>query len=365
MDILYAIAGISAISTLLSAVIVLMEKYINNYGECTIVINDNERIIKIQGGGSLLTSLSQNDIYIPSACGGKATCGLCKVQVLEGGGIMLPTEEPYLDKGDRELNMRLSCQVKVKGDMKIVVPRELFSIRAFKTEVENIEDLTYDIKLFRLKLLEPGAIEFKAGQYIQVESKPYGKIKESAIRAYSMSSIPTEKDHVELIVRLVPGGVCTTFLHEHLKLGDTLNITGPYGEFYIREGADTLVFIAGGSGLAPIKSMILDLILKNTDKKMIFFFGARSKKDLFYYEFFRELEEKHGNFTYYPALSHPDEGDDWVGDRGLITDVVSKYVPDGINKQAYLCGSPGMLKACIEVLKKMGFSDDTIFYDEF
>jgi Na+-transporting NADH:ubiquinone oxidoreductase subunit F len=163
----------------------------------------------------------------------------------------------------------------------------------------------------------------------------------------------------------VPGGICTTFLHEHLKEGDEITFAGPFGDFYLHEGGDELIFIAGGSGLAPIRSLVLDILEKNLDKKMKFFFGAVRKRDLYYLDFFRELEAKYDNFTYIPALSGATPEDEWTGDEGLITDVVARHVPDAEGRQAYLCGSPGMINACIQVLTRIGFGRDAIFFDEF
>jgi len=365
MDILLTVLSISSISTVLAIIIVIAEKYLNDYGDCEIDINNGSKKVTVQGGDTLLSSLGENKIFIPSACGGKATCGSCKVKVIEGAGDVLPTEEPYLSENEINENIRLSCQIKIKRDIKIVIPEDFFNIKEYKARVESIIDKTYDIKEFRLGLIEPSEIDFRAGQYIQIKTKPYEKIKETVSRAYSVSSVPSEKTGIEIIVRLVPGGICTTFMHEYLRVGDEVILSGPYGDFYLREDADDYIFIAGGSGLAPIKSMIFDILEKRIDKNMIFFFGAGSKKDLYYYEMFKELDNKHENFNYVPALSRPDVDDKWDGEIGLITDIVSRYVDDEMKNHAYLCGSPGMLDACINILKSKGFTDQTIFYDKF
>jgi Na+-transporting NADH:ubiquinone oxidoreductase subunit F len=355
---------ITGISTFLAIVVVISDKLFNSYGECSININ-NEKDLKVDGGQTLLTSLSENKIFIPSACGGKATCGLCKVKVIKGGGTLLPTEEPYLSEEEKSDNIRLSCQVKVKNDMEIFIPDEIFSIKEYKTILEKTTDLTHDIKEFRFSLIIPPEIKIKAGQYIQVKTRPYGKIKDSVFRAYSVSSSPSEKGFLELIVRKVPGGICTTYMHDYLEAGDDVILTGPYGEFYIHEGADKYIFIAGGSGLAPIKSIVFDLMEKGSDKEMHFFFGAVSKKDLYYYDLFRQIEKKHRNFHYYPSLSRPADGDEWKGETGLITDIVAKHIKSSEKSHAYLCGSPGMIDACVKVLEQTGFDESMIFYDKF
>lgn len=365
MSILVTVLSLSTLATILAALVVLADYNLNNYGVCTININDGTRTLKVNGGASLLTSLAINKIFIPSACGGKATCGLCKVTLVESAGPVLPTEEPYLTDQEKQSGVRLACQLKVKHDLKISIPEEFFSVKQYRTKVLKITDLTHDIKEFQFKLLEPQDIGFKAGQYVQVDSKPYGTIADVVNRAYSISSMPSEKDIVELIVRLVPGGVCTTFMHEHVEVGDEITFAGPFGEFYLREGAEELIFIAGGSGLAPIRSLILDILQRDPSKKMQFFFGAVRKRDLYYVDFFRELAKKHPNFRYIPALSGATPEDAWDGEEGLITDVVARHVPDAQDKQAYLCGSPGMINACLKVLAKIGLSDEHIFYDKF
>lgn len=365
MTILLTVVSISLMGAVLAAIVVLADLKLNNYGVCSIDINNGQRRLSVNGGSTLLASLASQDIYIPSACGGKATCGLCKVAILGEVGPVLPTEEPYLTEEEAVQGTRLSCQLKVKRDLKIAIPEEFFSIKRYRTKVVQITDLTHDIKGYRFQLLDPKELDFLAGQYVQVESKPYGSVTEVVSRAYSISSLPSEKGFIELIIRLVPGGVCTTFMHHHVKEGDEITLAGAFGDFYLREGADELLFIAGGSGLAPIKSMVLDILEKGIPKQMTFFFGAVKKRDLYYVEFFNELQEKYPNFRYVPALSDPDPEDDWQGEVGLITDVVARHVADGHNKQAYLCGSPGMINACINVLTKLGLDEDQIFYDKF
>ena len=365
MEILITILSVTGIATVLAIMIIVAEKFLNDYGECKIDINDGEKNLTVDGGSSLLSSLASNKIFIPSACGGKATCGLCKVKVMDGAGPVLPTEEPYLTPAEIKDGVRLSCQVKIKKDIKVYIPEELFNIKEYKATVIKIEDRTHDIKEFRFKFAEGEEIKFKAGQYMQIETKPYGKIKEKAIRAYSISSVPSDNKGVDLIIRRVPGGLCTTYMLDHVKEGDEVRLTGPYGDFFMRDDCDEYIFMAGGSGLAPIKSIVMDIVERKLDKKLIFFFGAVTKKDLYHIEFFKEIEKEYPNFQYIPALSNPAPDDGWEGETGLVTDVMKKYVDTGKNKHAYLCGSPGMINACVKVLTSISFNEEHIFYDKF
>lgn len=365
MPIVLTVLSVSLLSSALAVLVVLSDRFFNNYGECQIDINDGQRLLKVEGGASLLSALASQSIFIPSACGGKATCGLCKVRITNPIGPVLPTEEPYLSADEIDQGIRLSCQVKVKANLTLSIPEELFNVEQYRVRIEKITQMTRDIKEYRFRLLEPQDATFKAGQYMQIDSKPYRQVSAGVTRAYSISSVPSERGTIDLIIRLVPKGICTTFMHEHAQEGDELTMRGPFGDFYLRDGAEELIFIAGGSGLAPIKSMVFDILERGLDKKMIFFFGAVTKSDLYYVELFTELAEKHDNFRYVPALSSPDASDNWQGETGLITDVVTRYVTDGLNKQAYLCGSPGMLNACINVLGDIGLKEDSIFYDKF
>ena len=363
--ILRTVGSLALISAVLSAIISISEKVFNNYGTCELDINNGEKKLSVEGGRSLLSTLASEKIYIPSACGGKATCGLCKVRVLEGAGPLLPTEEPYITPEERAKHFRLSCQIKVKGNMKLGIPDELFNIKEFMCEVESITDMTYDIKRLRMKLPPGQTISFKAGQFMQFYSKPYGKIKEEAFRAYSISSKSSEHDHVELLIRLVPNGIVTGYVHTALKEGDQVRLSGPYGDFYLRGNCEELIMIAGGSGLAPIRSLVYEVIEKGLPHKMRFFFGANTLRDLYYMEEFEGIQKAYPQFTFIPCLAFPKPEDNWTGGTGFVTVALDNQVDTGTGKEAYLCGSPGMLDACIKVLKTKGFTDQTIFYDKF
>lgn len=368
-EIFMTVLSITGISIILAMVISLADKKLNDYGICLLNINDGSRELEVVGGQTLLTSLAENKIFIPSACGGKATCGLCKLQVMEGAGPLLPTEEPYLSQKEREDHFRLACQVKVKGNMILHIPEELFNIKEFLTTVEKLEDLTHDIKLVRLKLPAGEELKFKPGQFMQFYTKPYGKIKESVFRAYSISSPPSDKDHVEFCIRQVPDGVCTTYVHTALKEGDTVPLSGPYGEFYYRGNTPKMILVGGGSGLAPLRSLVLDNLEKGVEADMTLYFGAQSLRDLYYTEEFKALEEKHDNFHFIQALSRPQEDDDWDGNVGRITlpleEDLKKMEGDGSDIEAYLCGSPGFLASVRKLLTDYGVPSSQIFFDEF
>ena len=364
VDILKAVAVVGGVSALLALLLAVADALVANYGVCTITIND-DRKLKVEGGEPLLATLMSQGIFIPSACGGRGSCAYCKVKVLDGGGPLLPTERPLLTAEEIDAGVRLSCQCKVRNDMALEIPEELFNIREYRAVVERLTDLTHDCKGVRIRLVEPDEIRFRAGQYVQLRSEPYGDVKDEVYRAYSVASAPAETGAVELIVRLVPDGIMTTYVFEHLREGAEVVLNGPYGEFYLREGDARPVFIAGGSGIAPIRSILLDTPDEVARRGGIFFFGAREKRDLVLLDEMREFAEAHTGYEYVPALSAPAEGDGWDGETGLITEVLDRRLESVENVEAYLCGSPGMIDACIEVLKGKGLAEELIFYDKF
>ncbi|MFZ5515037.1 MAG: NADH:ubiquinone reductase (Na(+)-transporting) subunit F [Candidatus Zhuqueibacterota bacterium] len=364
--IIIATAAMAGISGILSILLVIAERFLGNYGECKILIN-NEKELTVNGGASILASLNQQKIFLPSACGGRGTCAYCKCKVFEGVGPLLPTEEPLLTKQEIDSHVRLACQVKVKQDIKIEIPEELFNIKEFDVDVESIKNLTYDIKLLRLKLVEPKEINFIPGQYVLLISKPYPGVKESVSRAYSIASPNYEKNHLDLMVRLVPEGICTTWVHQHLQENERIKIVGPMGDFQLHKGDGEIIMIAGGSGMAPMVSLLAEIAEKKIDRKVTYFFGSVAKRDLFYLEEMAAFEKQISNFKFVPALSQPAEGDEWEGETGLITIPLSQYIKDNDNSksQAYLCGSPGMINACTVILKKYNFTTDRIYFDPF
>lgn len=364
-EVITAVLVCSAVSAVLAALILIAAATIGNYGECEIDINDGAKKLKVEGGQSLLATLNAEGIFIPSACGGKGSCGLCKIKVSEGAGDPLPTELAWLNSDELKDSVRLACQVKVRNRLRIRMPEEYFQVKQFHTRVESIVDLTHDIKEVTLKLETPHAFEFRAGQFMQIMVPRYELSKEEVYRAYSLSSSPDDHQHMEFQIRLVPNGICTTFVHKYLKVGDPLSVNGPYGDFYLRDSDSDIILIAGGSGMAPIKSILMDMKLKGIKRKTRYFFGAVARRDLFHLDTMLRFEQELHDFKFIPALSSPADDDRWDGETGLITEVLCRHLEENTSAEAYLCGSPGMINACIKVLHTKGLTDDTIFYDKF
>ena len=363
--ILTDIALLSAISGVLAIVMVIAEKWLSNYGDCKIDIN-GKRQLTVKGGNSLLSSLTEKQIFLPSACGGRGTCGACKCKVLSGGGPLLPTERPLLSATElKEGNIRLACQVKVKSEINIEIPASIFNIRRFEATVAEIIDYTYDIKGILFKLADGESIDFMAGQYVQLETSPYDKVKQKVSRAYSISSKSELQNALQLIIRYVPEGICTTWVHQHLKLGDKVFFTGPYGDFFLRDTEADIIYVAGGSGKAPIKSMLEHLAESGCRRKMTYFFGARTKKDLYLTDEMTAFENVFPDFKYVPVLSAPEPGCDWTGKTGFVMPYFKDAIRDPKNTEAYLCGSPGMINAVTKALMENGIPKEKIYYDSF
>lgn len=370
MSYLIAPLAIGAIAGVMAALIAIVDMVANNYGEVTIDINSGKKDMTVKGGSPLLITLSSEGLYLPSACGGRGSCGACKCKVITDIGPHLPTETPYLLPEELKENVRLACQVKVKQSLGIEISEDLFNVKQFNATVLSIKDVTYDIKEV-LYDLNGESVEFEAGKYVQLVIPPYGKIKGTTQRAYSMSSRPSDKTHIEVLVRLVPGGIATTYVHEHLKVGQRMDLIGPFGDFRRTEGDSVMLCIAGGSGMAPFKSMLYDMLESGEKEREVwYFFGARTTRDMFYLDQMRDLETKLPNFHFVPALSEPEEGDNWDGPTGLITEVLDAYLKEyidikGKKVEGYLCGSPGMIDACNRVMNDNGIIQDNVYYDKF
>lgn len=359
-------AVLGGINTILAIILVVAERFLVDYGECKITIND-EKELTVNGGSSILTTLNGQKIFLPSACGGRGTCAYCKCKVTEGGGVLLPTEEPFLSASEIEESVRLACQVKVKQDLRIVIPEELFLISEFEAEIVLIKNLTHDIKLLRMRLVDPEEIRFVPGQYVQLQSQPYGRVRESVSRAYSIASPNSETRNIDLMIRLVPEGICTTWVHEHLKEGDHIKFTGPMGDFRYHDGKGEILMVAGGSGMAPMIPLLAQLAALKTGRKVTYFFGAVTSSDLFYVDEMRRFEQEFPDFTFIPTLSLPDAEDHWEGETGLVTESLTFYLKGRNTEEAqgYLCGSPGMINACVEVFNDHGLTRERIYYDPF
>jgi Na+-transporting NADH:ubiquinone oxidoreductase subunit F len=394
-----------AVILLLVSVLLFVEAKVVKKEDCSVVVNDDaEKSIKVSSGVTLLSALINNDILIPCACGGKGTCGTCKCVVEEGGGDILPTELTHISRKEKEKNVRLSCQLKVKQDMKIRVPDEIFNIKKYHATVVSNDNVATFIKELVLKL-DPGEqLDFQAGAYIQIDIPEYevafksfnvekkyrevwkqfklwdlhAKAEEPAFRAYSLANPPSEPDVLKFTIRIatpppgatdIPPGIGSSFVF-NLKPGDRVTLTGPYGEFLVKDTEKEMCFLGGGAGMAPLRSQILhELETEGAKRKITFWYGARSLQELFYYDEFKALEAKHENFTFYVSLSDPQPEDDWNGLTGYIHNCayeqyLSKH-KDPTEIEYYLCGPPMMIDAVVNMLDSLGVEPEMIAYDKF
>lgn len=374
-------------------------------GDVRIIINDDEdKSLTVPAGSSLLNTLADNKIFIPSACGGMGSCGVCTVHVLEGGGAMLPTEKGFINRGQAREGCRLSCQVKVKNDMRIEVEPEVFSVRKWECKVRSNDNVATFIKELVLELPPGEAVPFKAGGYIQIECPPHvveyknfvvdkeyredwdkfdmwrfvSKVEEPVTRAYSMANYPEEKGIIMLNVRIasppprqpdLPPGQMSSYIF-NLKPGDEVTISGPFGEFFAKETKNEMCFIGGGAGMAPMRSHIFDQFRRlETDRKVTFWYGARSLREAFYVEDFDSIAKDFPNFEWHMAMSEPQPEDNWEGYTGFIHQVVHDHylkdhpAPEDI--EYYLCGPPMMLDACMKMLDSLGVEPENILFDDF
>lgn len=291
-------------------------------------------------------------------------CGLCKVKVLEGAHAWSPAELAKLTPSERAEGMRLSCQVVAQGPLRIEIPQSVLAARKFRGQVIRKRNLTRDIVELRIRLMDPSRITFVAGQYVRLQSVPYRDLP-SVERAYSIATPPSEAGFVEFLIRRVPGGISTTWIFDILSERDIVEFTGPYGDFHISSSNLPALFIAGGSGLAPFWSILRDLKHKRVHRDIKLFFGALTRDDLLLAEELEKLQSDLPGFRFVPALSKEPQESEWPGERGLIADVVCRLCPDHAPHEAYLCGSPAMIEACLKVLHDKGIADDRIFFDKF
>jgi Na+-transporting NADH:ubiquinone oxidoreductase subunit F len=363
MTYLLPIGVLSGLFTSLAVALLLAERFLVNYGTCRVDINAGEREMDVEGGQTLLSALYGNKVYIPSACGGRGACSYCKVTVLEGGGPVLPTETSYLSRPEIRSGLRLACQVKVRQDIRVRIPEELLNVKLFSATVLSSRVLTHDIKEVTFTLVDPAQISFRPGQYVQVQApSPEGPV----FRAYSLSNPVREFDRVRLVVRLVPGGIASTYIH-NLTVGDPVTLTGPFGEFRLNEDPETeIICVAGGCGMAPIRSIIHSLYDRWPDRSCWLFFGCRTTADIFYLDEFKALNRQHPGFHVVYALSGPLQPDEkWDGDKGFIHLSVDKYLEPGTKRQAFLCGPPPMVEAVMRILAERGLRPEDMFYDKF
>ncbi|OGD79000.1 MAG: hypothetical protein A2Y64_04140 [Candidatus Coatesbacteria bacterium RBG_13_66_14] len=358
--ILTSAAVIGGIALALGLILALADKFLADYGVVTLTINGDKEL-SVKGGNSLLYTLFQQKYFIPSACGGKGTCAYCKLVVTEGAGPYLPTEKIVLTDEEMAKNVRLSCQVKVRGAMRVEIPAEYFEIGEYEAVLEKAELVTPAIKELTFRLADPPAIKFKAGQYVQIQAPAPGT-GEAVYRAYSMASLPSLRETVSFNVRLEENGVASTYLFG-LKDGDPVKFSGPYGEFLYSRSGRNAVCLATGVGLAPFRSLIPDILESDPDVEVFLFFGARVKGDLYGGA---DIEEwaKNPKFHYIPILSG-EEGD-WDGERGRM-DVVffAKFFESHAQDEYYLCGAPVVVNSLTAELIKRGVPEGRIHFDKF
>lgn len=363
-EILSTVLSMSAISGSLALLLSIANKTIANYGEKKLTINDDKELA-IEGGDSLLSSLIENEIFIPSACGGKGSCGYCKVKVIEGGGEFLATEAGYVSNDERQAGVRLSCQCKVKEDIKIEIPEELFNVKQYDYTVVQNKLVNSTITHVILKLPKGKQIHFKPGQYIQILTPTYKGNDEEVYRAYSMAGPPSQKDKIELFIGRVPEGVCTTYIHDYLKESDKLTVVGPFGDFYYKDNDREMIMVAIGTGMAPIMSILRYMHENKIDRKCTFFFSARNSKELYMMDKIEEFKRDMPNFKFIYSLTRASEEDNWTGDTIRVNDLIKKYLDNGKNKEAYMCGSPRMIDSADAALKEIGLPEELIYYDKF
>lgn len=372
-------------------------------GNVQIVVND-KRIIEVPTGGKLLGALAGAGIFVSSPCGGSGSCGQCRVRVFEGGGAILPTETAHINKRDARAGYRLSCQLAVKQNMKIAVPDEVFGVKKWECTVRSNDNVATFIKELILELPAGENVEFRAGGYIQIECPPHrcsfkdfdiaerfrqdwdrfnlwqyvSQTREVVTRAYSMANYPEERGIIMLNVRIatpppktdgVPPGQGSSYIFA-LKPGDKVNIMGPFGDFFARETDNEMIFVGGGAGMAPMRSHIFDQLCRlNSKRKITFWYGARSKNEMFYVDDFDRLAREYENFEWHVALSEPLPEDNWEGYTGFIHqvlyDVYLKHHSAPEDCEYYLCGPPMMSKAVITMLLDQGVERENILYDDF
>ena len=366
---------------------------------------DPKNSIDVSAGGKLLNVLADQKIFLSSACGGGGTCGQCRVKVKAGGGDILPTERSHINKREAKEGWRLSCQLTCKQDLDIEVPAEVFSIKKWKCKVRSNHNVATFIKELVLELPPGEEVPFRAGGFIQIECPPHvvnykdfevekeyqgdwdqfnlwrykSVVKEDVTRAYSMANYPEEKGIIMLNVRIasppprapegIPPGKMSSYIFG-LKPGDEVTISGPYGEFFAKDTKNEMIFIGGGAGMAPMRSHIFDLFKRiHTDRKVSFWYGARSLREMFYQEDFDGIAKENSNFEWHVALSDPMEEDHWKGYTGFIHNVLYenylKNHPAPEDCEYYICGPPMMLQACKNMLEDLGVEPENILFDDF
>jgi Na+-transporting NADH:ubiquinone oxidoreductase subunit F len=403
-EIFYSVLIFTGILLLLALTILWIRARLVPQGAVKIRVNE-ELDLSVPTGGRLLGTLADAGIYVPSACGGGGTCGQCRVKVVAGGGSLLPTEASLITKREAADGERLACQVAVSQDLDISVPEDVFGVQKWECVVRSNDNVATFIKELVLELPAGETLNFKAGGYIQIECPPhalgystfdigeeyigdwerYGLLQlestvtESAVRAYSMANYPEENDIIMLNVRIatpppnvmdkVPTGIMSSLIF-NLKPGDSVTVSGPYGEFLARDTDAEMIFIGGGAGMAPMRSHIFDQLRRlGSKRKISFWYGARSLREAFYVEEFDQLAAQHENFSWHLALSDPLPADEWTGLVGFIHEVLfDNYLADHSapeDCEYYMCGPPMMIAAVVQLLDDLGVDEENILFDDF
>jgi Na+-transporting NADH:ubiquinone oxidoreductase subunit F len=404
-EILVGVVSFTAIVLALVFVILAARSKLVATGEVTITINqDPDKAVRVPVGGKLLGALASRGIYLPSACGGQGTCAQCKAKVLKGGGDLLPMERDALNRRQVREGVRLGCMVPVKQDLVIEIAPEAFEVKKWQCTVRSNRNVATFIKELVLELPPGEDVDFRAGGYIQIECPPHrlsyrdfevdpkfrhdwdkdnlwryeSKVSEGASRAYSMANYPEEKGIIMLNVRVAtppptankaPPGVMSSYIF-NLKPGDQVTVSGPYGEFFINDSEAEMIYIGGGAGMAPLRSHIFDLLKRtHSDRKISYWYGARSLREVFYADEFEKLERENPNFSWHLALSEPLPEDNWTGPTGFIHQVLyDEYLKDHPapeDCEYYFCGPPLMNRAVLKLLDDLGVEEENIRFDDF
>jgi Na+-transporting NADH:ubiquinone oxidoreductase subunit F len=330
-----------------------------------IVVNDGAREFPAEPGRPLLFSIMANRVLIPSACGGRASCGQCRVRILSGVESHVAEERAILSEAEMARGIHLSCQVHVQGEVRLVIPEGHLRARQYTTTVLSIRDLVPGMREVVLEVSHPGPMAFTAGQYVQFLLPGTEDAYQPIYRAYSIASAPSAPDRLTLVFGRVPQGVTTSYVFDRLAVGDEVKVNGPFGEFFLRDSGNDVILVAGGSGMAPIRGMLLDMAERRVDRAVTFFFAARARQDLFYQDDMRSLERALPRFRFVPVLSNPKREDGWQGETGGVAAALHRLLGALDHHEAYLCGSPGMIDASIGALKSRGMPGELIFFDKF